>query len=99
MLLEFIVDGENGILIDLFVSVVGEWVYLSSFDCGMLVFEWLFIDEVEWFVYVMLSVIWKVGGDLVGLVNMCCVVYVMICDGFDSWDVNLFWDDYYVIVM
>lgn len=93
---EFIVDGENGILIDLPVSAVGEWVHSSSPDRGTPAFERLFTDEVERLAHATLSAIRKVGGDPAGLANMRRAAHATIRDGFDSRDANPFWDDYYV---
>lgn len=92
---EFIVDGSNGVLLDLPVSALGEWVHSSSPDRGSPAFERLFTGEVDRLAHEALAAIEAIGATPGALSSMRRAAHATIRAGFDSRDATRFWDDYY----
>nr|WP_282572002.1 glycosyltransferase family 4 protein [Roseomonas acroporae] len=93
---EFITDGENGLLLDLPLDHLDEWVHSSSRERGTAAFERMFRDEVTRLAEASLARLLPLWEDQPRLHAMRRAARETSTRLFDADAASRFWDDFYV---
>lgn len=92
---EFIVDGVNGVLLDLPTDPLGHWLGSSAADRDTPAFERMFTGEIERMAAGALDAIMTVTADRAGYAGMRDAAFATVAAKFDAHDATRFWDRYY----